>query len=126
MVGSEPSDRGQHFDVKAGLPFRRRVRVTNGTTLWASLDLFEARMQIRVEPDLTSRLKYDFTPHLVTAIDGDDILVNWNLSGEDTLELKGGYYDLILSDMGNEDDTAIPVLWGTITVTPIVTSLDGV
>lgn len=129
MDGTYPSESvpGVFLKVRAGLPFRRRVRLTDGKlTFWDNLSLFEARMQIRVDKDSRSRLKYDFTPHLATAFDANDILVSWNLSGAETLELKGGYFDLILSDIGTTDETAIPILWGTIDVTPIVTSLVGV
>jgi hypothetical protein len=110
------------LDVKAGLPFSRRVRIVNGKHIWAELEDFEARMHIRVSEDSGSRLKYDFTPHLVTSFDNDDIIISWYLTGAQTRLLKIGYYDLIISDPGNTDAKAIQVLHGYLTLHPVITS----
>lgn len=113
------------FEVRGGLPWSRQVRITGGTTIWATLDSFEARMHIRVEKDFHSRLKYDFTPHLVPSIDGADIVIRWDLTGAQTALLKSGYYDLIVSDPGDIDSRGFPVIEGRIEVDPIVTAVGG-
>jgi hypothetical protein len=113
------------LDVRPGLPFSRRVRLTDGKNIWADLDDFEARMHIRVSEDSSSRLKYDFTPHLGTSFDNDDILVEWALTGAETSLLKLGYYDLVISDTGVEDARAIRVLYGKFNLLPGTTTSGG-
>lgn len=100
------------FDVVAGLPFIRRVRITAGKNIWMTLSDFEARMHIRVAEDPRSTLKFDFTPHLRKSFDVNDIVIEWNLSGAQTRELKFGYFDLVVSDVGITDVRAIQVLHG--------------
>ena len=115
-----------NFVVTAGLPFSRQVRITNGKSLWATEELFEARMQIRDGEDVSTALRYDFTPHLQKSYDGEDILVRWDLTGAQTRALKSGFYDLIVSDVGPEDAKALPpLLYGRFKVETLVTSAEG-
>lgn len=112
----------QTFNVRAGLPFSKRIVITDGVTLWGTVEAFEARMQIRVEPDYLSSLKYDFTPHLVKAIEANNIVISWDLTGEETRSVKSGFFDLLLSDPGEVDTRAVLVLEGRINVRPVVTT----
>lgn len=113
------------FDVKAGLPFARRVRITDGKNIWTDEGDFEARMQIRAVDRADGALRFDFTPFLSQSIDANDILIEWNLSGSQTRELKEGYYDLMISDVGEIDTKAIRVLYGYVNVIPAMTSGGG-
>lgn len=120
--GSDLGTEAVRFDVKVGLPFSRRIRVTDGKNIWADLDDFEARMQIRATDDSSSQLRYDFTPHLVKSFDVNDIIVEWNLTGEQTRELQFGYFDLVLSDTGVVDARAIQVIYGYLDLDSIITT----
>lgn len=123
--GSNLDSESVRFSVKAGLPFGRRVRVTDGKNIWDNVDDFEARMQIREEESSTSHLKYDFTPHLVKSFDGNDIVIDWNLTGAQTRDLKFGYFDLVVSDVGATDARAIHVIHGYLSLDSITTTAQG-
>lgn len=110
------------FEVTAGLPFSRRVRVVDGKNIWVNLEDFEARMQIRVEENPLSTLKFDFTEYLEKSYEANDIIIEWHLSGAQTRELKYGYYDLILSDVGVDDVRAIKILYGYLRVLSTITT----
>lgn len=113
---------GLVLSIRSGLPFARRVRVTDGKNIWPSLTDFEARMQIRSSRDSESVLKFDFTSYLVKSFDNNDILIDWNLTGAQTRELPSGYFDLILSDVGTTDSRAIQALQGYFQILSTVTA----
>lgn len=113
------------FKVKAGLPFSRSVRLVDGKNVWPTLDDFEVRMHIRVAESSTSNLVYDFTPHLESVYEGNDIVISWSLSGSDTRSLRSGFYDLVISDPGAEDQRAISLAAGKISLSSLVTSGSG-
>lgn len=121
MAGVDESQ-SVRFDVKAGLPFARQIRITNGKNIWATLEAFEARMHIREERDVTSSLKYDFSPHIIKSFDVDDIVLAWSLTGAQTRELSSGYFNLLVSDIGSVDDRAIQVIFGYLNLLPTTTS----
>lgn len=110
--------------LTAGLPYNRRFRVIDGVNVWPTEYTYEARSHIRVAKTFTSRLLFDLTPFLTVTIEGNDILVTLALTGEDTRAIAPGkgYYDIILSDVGAEDDRAISISSGTVTVKTIVTA----
>lgn len=110
------------LNATAGLPFSKAVRLANGKDIWGALEECEARMQIRVNEDPGSKLKYDFTSHLRLEFDLNDILIKWDLSGAETRLLKSGYYDLIISDAGPSDDRAIRLLHGPFVLDSVTTS----
>lgn len=107
-----------------GLPFRRSVRIVDGTSLWPTLDDFEVRMQARTGQGETYPLVLDFTPHLTPSVDGADIVVDISLTGEETRALaeSQGYYDMLVSDVGVVDEEAIKALDGRLTIGPTVTT----
>lgn len=109
-------------NITAGLPFARRIRVANGKNFWSELTDFEVRMQVRASKAYTSELLFDFTPWLVTTFDGNDIVIDWNLTGAQTRAVKSGYFDLVLSDVGTTDGSAIRALSGYFKVSSTTTS----
>lgn len=116
---------GTKLNLKAGLPFSRRIVVRSGMGLWASLNLFEARMQLRELADRNSCIIADLSSYLTKSYDGEDIVINWSMTGSQTRSLQSGYYDLILSDVGSTDANAIQALYGYLNVDSVVTSSTG-
>lgn len=108
--------------VQAGEPYSRRIRVTDGTDIWPDLDDFEVRCQVRSGTSERYSLLDDLTPFLTPDIDGDDIVIDLAMTGADTRAAKSGYYDLILSDIGETDVRAIRILDGRFEVEPVITS----
>lgn len=106
-----------------GVPFARRIRVVAGTTIWATLDDFEVRAQVRSGRSESGRLVADLTEFLTVSLDDADILIDLVLTGAETRALaSGGYYDILLSDVGTTDARALKLLAGQFTVNPTVTA----
>lgn len=114
---SEPTD----LAMQAGIPYARRIRITDGKNLWASLDAFEVRSQVRAGRQTSSPLKYDLTPHLTPSFDANDIVVDLVLTGAQTRTMVGGNYDMLVTDAGAVDAQGMRVLHGTLTVEPTTT-----
>ena len=108
--------------IRAGLPYRRRARVTGAANIWPTSSDFEVRCQVRVSPDARSTLKATLTPFLTGTIDGEDVLVDLEMTGQQTRNLPGGYYDIVLSDLGVGDARAMTILFGQLKIQPLVTS----
>lgn len=109
--------------VTRGVPFARTVRITGGTSIWATLDDFEVRAQVRAGRSELDALVADLGPYLSVSLDGADILIVLALSGAETRALAaGGFYDILLSDVGTTDARALKVLAGQLTVNPTVTA----
>lgn len=109
--------------MTAGLPYHRRVRVMNGKALWPTLDSFEVRSQIREGKTEATALLGVLTPYLTKSFDGVDIVVDIDLTGEQTREIPiSGSYDIVISDPGPEDARAFPILAGKIKVKALVTA----
>jgi hypothetical protein len=107
---------------RAGIPYRRRFRLVDGAAIWSTVESFEVRSQIRDKKDSSSELLGSLTPYLTKFIEGNDIVVQLEMTGAQTRTLpKKGYYDIIISDPGVEDDRAIPISSGRITVRSLIT-----
>ncbi|WP_028637708.1 hypothetical protein [Nocardioides sp. URHA0032] len=110
------------LDVQAGVPYSRRIRITDGKNLWANLADFEVRSQVRAGRQITSPLKADLRPFLAASFDGNDIVIDLTLTGADTRTLVGGNYDILVTDTGATDALGLRVLHGTLTIAPTTTA----
>lgn len=110
------------LSVQAGEPYTLHITLTDGKDTWPSLDDCEVRAQIRRYRSATSDLILDLTPFLTATFDGNNITVDLALTGGQTRTLRGGHYDVVISDTGTSDERAIVLVHGTVDVTPIVTS----
>lgn len=118
-ITSDPVD----LAMTAGLPYRRRFRVTGAAVVWPTVPDFEVRSQIRAGKDETTELLYNLAQHITPSIDVDDIVLDLELTGAQTrLVPHKGYYDMIISDPGVTDARAIPVSYGKIKVGLLVTA----
>lgn len=109
------------LEITGGLPYNRLIRVKNAALTWPEEEDFEVRSQIRVSPSPKATLKGALTPFITKSIEGDDIVLEMNLTGAQTSVLPGGYYDIVISDVGSTDSRGIRVLKGKITVDHTVT-----
>lgn len=110
------------LEITAGLPYRRRIRVTNGTSLWANLVDFEVRSQLREGKTISSTLLLDLAQFITKSLDGADIVLVLAMTGAETRTLSDGYFDIILSDPGIEDENAIPALTGKVKIGTLITA----
>lgn len=108
--------------VIGGQPFTLRVRMKAGIDMWATLDLFEARMQVRDRPNEWGKLLNDLSDYLTTSYDGDDVLVDLAMTGQETRALRSGFYDMFVSDTGTTDTKAVRLLYGTFTADRAITA----
>lgn len=109
---------------KAGIPYRRRWVLTDGTNLWADASDCEVRCQVRGGTSTSTVLKMDLTPHLSVTIEGDNVVATLLMTGADTRVAKGGYYDMVISDTGTTDARAVRLGRGKISVEPTPTSAE--
>jgi hypothetical protein len=108
--------------VQAGEPFSRVIRLVDGATIWPTVGDFEVRAQVREENTMPSKLIFDLSPHFVTSVDGVDLVATLVLNGQQTRQLKDGYYDVFFSDVGGDDSKAVRAFKGTISWVPAYTS----
>jgi hypothetical protein len=109
------------LNVTGGLPYSRRIRVTNGANIWSSVDDLEVRSQVRVSPDWRSTLKASLSSFITASIDGDDLILDLKLTGSQTRTLSGGHYDIVVTDKGSDDVRGIRVLKGILRLEPLTT-----
>lgn len=110
------------LSLTAGLPYSRRARVIGAANIWSAVDQFEVRSQVRAGKTESSLFLFDLRPYLTPTIDGEDIVIDLVLTGHDTRLVPKGYYDIIISDPGETDARALPVLSGKIKVNLLVTA----
>lgn len=117
------------LDITAGLPFKKLIQVTLplGRTWWNVLSDFELRMQIRETPEETGILVLNLTTFLTTTFsDANTVNVMFSMTGAETRTvIEGGYYDLIMSDVGITDARAYKLLTGTVRLSHLVTKKEG-
>lgn len=114
------------FEMHAGIPFARVIRVTDGKNVWGDLDDFEVRCQLRKGKSTTSGLILNLHDYMTVDFGGDDIVITWTMTGAEVRVFDAnGYYDLILSDTGTTDARAIRVLDGQVHVRNTITSAAG-
>lgn len=118
---AESGNTSVELAMTAGLPYARRFRVQGGKLVWSNLDQMEVRSQIRQRKTPTSPLVGALTPFLTASYEGDDILIDLELTGAQTRAMVKGYYDIIISDVGTTDARALPVASGKVKVSTLVT-----
>lgn len=113
-----------NLSIKAGLPYKRRFRLVNGTAVWPALGTFELRSQLRKQATVTSDLILDFAEYMAPTIEDTDIVITLTMTGAQTRALPTtGYYDIVLSDPGEDDAKAVCVIPASkITTSPLVTA----
>jgi hypothetical protein len=109
------------LNIVAGLPYARRIRVTDGAKIWPSVDLLEVRSQVRVSPHWKSTLKATLTSYITPSIEGNDLVLDLKLTGAQTRTLSGGYFDMVVSDKGSVDERGLQVIKGIIKLEHLVT-----
>ena len=106
------------FDITAGLPFAKTIVVTltNGRDWWTTQEEFEVLAQIREEASETSTLILDLVQFMtVTFDDVDTVTIELVMSGAETrLVTDNGYYDVVMSNVGQTDDRGFKVLKGRV------------
>lgn len=118
---AESGNTSVELAMTAGLPYSRRFRITNGKSVWPTLDLLEVRSQVRVRKQPTSALVGALTPFLTPSYDGDDIVIDLELTGAQTRTMIKGYYDIVVSDVGATDERALSIASGKVKVGTLVT-----
>lgn len=109
--------------IVSGLPYSRRIRVVDGVNVWPTLQSVEVKSHVRVSQNSTSTLKSDLTPYLTKSIDGNDIVIDFAVSGLESRNLKGGYYDIVLHDPSDVDARGIVLVSGQVFVERTVTEV---
>lgn len=111
--------------ITKGLPFSRVIRVESARIIWAELDDFEIRSQLRQKAAVDSPLIADLHDYMTATYEDDDIVITWSMTGADTRALTSkGKYDVIVSDTGSVDARAIPVLSGSISLAVLTTAAE--
>jgi len=117
------------LDITAGLPFKRVIVVTlpTGRNWWTVLTDFEVRMQCREAAAETAPLVFNFTPFLTVTFSGlDQVYITLVMTGADTRTLtEGGYFDVIMSDVGVTDARGYTIATGSVRRRVLVTKKDG-
>lgn len=109
---------GESLVITSGLPYAKEIVITLpvGRTWWTQLSDFEVLMQLREEKRRDSTLVKDLTQYLtVTMDDANTVSVQFSMTGADTRALdRGGFYDVLISDVGTTDARAYILLFGTV------------
>lgn len=112
--------------ITSGLPFGKELNVTlpTGRTWWTNVSDFEVLMQVREEKNRNSTLVKDFAQYLtVTMPSADVVKIEVFLTGAETRTLdRGGYYDVLISDLGITDERAYVVLAGAVKRLTVITA----
>jgi hypothetical protein len=108
--------------IQAGEPYARRIRVVDGKNIWATLDLFEVRCQVRDGDSEQYPLVSDLSIYFTPSYDLNDIVIDIAMTGQQTRTVGPGFYDVFLSDVGAVDARAIRILDGNLVVLPAVTA----
>jgi len=99
------------LSITGGLPYSRRFRLINGTTVWPTLGDFEVRSQMREGQTVTSALLADLRLFMTPSLDDTDIIISLSMTGAETRALpKAGFYDIVISDIGTDDAQAVLVV----------------
>jgi hypothetical protein len=91
-----------NFIITAGLPVAKEFVATlpDDRDWWADPSDFEVRMHVRDRPSPLGALVIDLTPYLTVTMPSADVVnVKFSMTGADTRAfLRGGYYDVQISD----------------------------
>ena len=100
-----------NLSIVGGLPYKRKFRLLNGTAVWPTLANFELRSQLRKQASVDADLLLNFADYMTPTIEGADIVITLTMTGAQTRSLPAtGYYDIILSDPGEDDAKAVCVV----------------
>lgn len=109
------------IEITAGKSFNKQIRVVDAKNVWATLDVFEIRAQLRTGPDSDDLLVenlHDFMTEKAFDTDPDhdkDLLITWRMTGADTQALYDkewgffhrGYFNIAISDIGTTDSRSL-------------------
>jgi len=110
-----------NLNITKGLPYSRRIRVTDGKLTWPTLDELEVKSDVRVSAVSTGTLKGSLAAFITPSFEGNDLILELRMSGKDTRTFSGGFYDIVVSDKGTDDIRAIRVLKGRVEMDRLVT-----
>jgi len=112
--------------ITSGLPFAKEINISLPVdrTWWLELIDFEILMQIREEKSRSSTLVMDMADFLtITKLDANNFRTNIRMNGSDTRTLlRGGFYDIIMSDPGTTDGRAYVILKGPVKRLTVITA----
>lgn len=108
----EPTD----LEMTAGLPYGIRFTVPGRAAVWPTRESFEIRSDIRVGKTEATPLAGRLVDYITAVVEGPDIIVTVRLSGAQTRVVAKGYYDIVLSDPGVEDERALCIAHGKVKV----------
>lgn len=116
--------------ITRGLPFSRTIRVTGGKNIWPNLVDFEVRSHLRKKKDPTSLLILVLHDYMEKSYgvdtQADDIIITWTMTGAETLEITDkGYFDVLLSDPGADDERGLRAVMGSIKLEDLTTTTEG-
>lgn len=114
------------LNVTRGLPYAVQWRVTDGKNIWADINDFEVRSQLRKTKLPTSLLianLHDFmSKEYGVDAQANDIIVKLIMTGAQTRALSmSGFFDVILSDPGVEDVRGLEIYSGKIKLSDTTT-----
>lgn len=114
------------LSIKSGLPFAKKINITlpSGRSWWTEVSDFEILMQIREKKDRNSPLVMDLADFLtITQVSDDVFSVDLAMTGADTrLLTRGGFYDMIMSDIGVTDERGLVIIQGPVKRTTVITA----
>lgn len=116
------------FHITSGLPFGKIIHVTlpSGRDFWTNTGQIEILGQIRIADDFNSELIIDMAKFMTVQFAEDNVnvfTINLNMSSSDTRKvLRGGYYDIIVSDPLEMDIRAARLLEGPVFRDSVVTA----
>lgn len=118
------------WTITSGLPFSKELSVTlpSGRSWWTNLTQFEVLFQIREGKARETPLVKDLAEFLnVSMINANQFKIDFIMTGSNTRDLtRGGYFDIIMSDVGTTDARAFVILNGIVKRLSTVTAeLEG-
>lgn len=114
---------GTPLKMQAGVPYARRIRVEDGKNVWSTLDAFEVHSEVRATASVNAPLHGNLGQYMTPSFDGNDIVIDLALTGQQTRTLQSGYYDVLLTDAGSADAKGLLILFGPLTVKPVTTKV---
>lgn len=114
--------------ITSGKPLNQVIRIVDAKDIWATLPEFEVRAQMRVGKSSSDALISNLHEFMTWVFDANDLKITWAMNGDETRELyaldwgffKKGYFNLVVSDTGEDDGRALVV--PTVTVTGVDTT----
>lgn len=114
------------LNITPGLPLDvvAVIHLPEDRVWWTEATDFEVDCQIKETKAQSSDLVYDLAPHISKSFDGWDVILSIYMTGEDTLDIaSSGYYDLVISDVGDTNARGFIVSRGNVTVCTTTSTL---